>query len=276
MDHGVLGRRADRARQVSRAVACVAAFSALVAGPTLVTTSVAAPVVVAPTAAPPAFVRAALPAFPSEMVLQIGSRGPQVVVVQRALVRHGYVIGRHVLGLYGRTTADAVLRFKRAHPGLGPTNRVGPRTYAALTAVAGGGNTGERGPEAFVSYRSRAPEAWNTPGYARWYAAQRLRAYGWGAGQMGCLRPMWIAESHWGFRESSGQYVGIPQTTVGVAEKYGFTWSAYRATPEIQVEVGLRYIRDRYGSPCKAWSFWRAQGARQDSTDPQQWWGGWY
>ena len=272
MDHRVLGRRGGRSRRAAQVAASVVAVATLMSG----ATSLAASATVAPSSAPRALVRAALPAFPASMVLQIGSRGPQVAAVQRALVRRGYVIGHHVRGVYGRTTANAVLRFKRAHPGLGPTNRVGPRTYAALTAVDGGGSSGGQRPGNFASYRSRAPEAWNTPSYARWYAVQRLSAYGWGAGQMGCLRPMWIGESHWGYRESTGQYYGIPQTSSGVAEKYGFTWTAYRATPEIQVEVGLRYIRDRYGSPCKAWAFWKAQGARQDSNDPRQWWGGWY
>ena len=87
---------------------------------------------------------------------------------------------------------------------------------------------------------------------------------------------MWIGESHWQYREVTGKYVGIPQTTPGVANKYGFSWSSYRANPEVQIEVGLRYIRDRYGSPCAAWSFWKAQGAWQDNKDPVQWWGGWY
>ena len=116
----------------------------------------------------------------------------------------------------------------------------------------------------------------DTPEYAEWFARREMPRYGWTADQMRCLRPMWIGESHWQYREITGKYIGIPQTTIGVANDYGFTEAQYRGIPEVQVEVGLRYIRDRYGSPCKAWSFWKAQGAWQDSADPEQWWGGWY
>ena len=51
---------------------------------------------------------------------------------------------------------------------------------------------------------------------------------------------------------------------------------ADRAEVDVQVTVGLRYIKERYGSPCAAWEFWKVQGAWQDFADPNQWWGGWY
>ena len=90
----------------------------------------------------PESVRVSVPAFPANLVLAHScayvpdpcrTGGAQVTAVQRALVRRGYVIGRHTTGLYGSTTAAAVKRYKNAHPGLGPTNRVGPRTYASIT-----------------------------------------------------------------------------------------------------------------------------------------------
>ena len=88
----------------------------------------------------PVVSRASVPAFPggANGVLQIGSRGPAVTAVQAALVRRGYATRSLVSGVYGASTAAAVLKFKLARPGhdLGETNRVGPRTYAALTGAA--------------------------------------------------------------------------------------------------------------------------------------------
>ena len=234
-------------------------------------------------------VRAGIPPYPG--VLTIGSHGAAVVAVQRGLLRRGYRIpslNAHTTpyGSYGPETAAAVLLFKKRHPQLGTVNgMVGPRTYAALTGYRGTTTTPSPAPATpapsasggLKALRARAPYAWNTPEYAKWYAYNRMHAYGWPVAQMtACLRPMWIGESHWQYGEITGQYVGIPQTTIGVANDYGFTESAYRNTPEVQVEVGLKYIRDRYSTPCAAWKFWKAQGAWQDSQDPTQWWGGWY
>ena len=238
-----------------------------------------------------AIVRAGIPAYPG--VLTVGSRGPAVVAVQRGLLRRGYRIpslNAHTApyGIDGPETAAAVLLFKKRHPQLGTINgMVGPRTYAALTGYRGPTAAPRPAPKPPVTapsssgglkaLRARAPYAWNTPEYAKWYAYNRMHAYGWPVAQMtACLRPMWIGESHWQYGEITGQYVGIPQTTIGVANDYGFTEAAYRNTPEVQVEVGLKYIRDRYTTPCAAWKFWKAQGAWQDSQDPTQWWGGWY
>lgn len=116
----------------------------------------------------------------------------------------------------------------------------------------------------------------NTPEYARWYAKAQMAHFGWKTSEMKCLVPMWIGESHWDIHEETGPYIGIPQTTPGVVNDYGFSESQYRESADVQVTVGLRYIKERYGSPCAAWEFWKAQGAWQDSADPNQWWGGWY
>lgn len=108
--------------------------------------------------------------------------------------------------------------------------------------------------------RSQAPVPYTTVAYATWYSARRLPAFGWRAREMACLKPMWVKESDWDFREVTGKYRGIPQTTSGVIADYGFTTRQYMANPEVQVEVGFHYIRDRYGSPCRAWSFWQRHG----------------
>ncbi len=90
----------------------------------------------------PEAVRLTVPAFPSNLVLATTcasipdpcrTSGAQVRAVQSALVRRGWVIGQYTPGVYGSTTAATVKRYKTAHPGLGPSNMVGPRTYASIT-----------------------------------------------------------------------------------------------------------------------------------------------
>ena len=52
---------------------------------------------------------------------------------------------------------------------------------------------------------------------------------------------------------SSGAH-GIPQSLPGdKMADYGADWYT---NPETQLEWGLHYIQDRYGSPCGAWGFW--------------------
>jgi hypothetical protein len=29
-------------------------------------------------------------------------------------------------------------------------------------------------------------------------------------------------------------------------------------SPEVQIKVGTHYIKKRYGTPCRAWAFWRS------------------
>jgi hypothetical protein len=78
--------------------------------------------------------------------------------------------------------------------------------------------------------------------------------------QFSCLRVLWQHESGWNERAqnpSSGAY-GIPQSLPGekMAE-YGGDW---QTNPATQIQWGLSYIRDRYGTPCNAWQSFQAQG----------------
>jgi hypothetical protein len=34
----------------------------------------------------------------------------------------------------------------------------------------------------------------------------------------------------------------------------------WQTNPATQIRWGLGYIKDRYGTPCSAWSFWQANG----------------
>jgi hypothetical protein len=94
----------------------------------------------------------------------------------------------------------------------------------------------------------------NDPAGAKSYAPGRLPAYGWGQGQFLCLAQLWTKESNWlttATNAYSGAY-GIPQALPpGKYASAGGDWlTSYRT----QIEWGLGYIRDRYGSPCAAWN----------------------
>jgi len=94
----------------------------------------------------------------------------------------------------------------------------------------------------------------NDPAGAKSYASGRLGAYGWGQDQFLCLARLWTKESNWlttATNPSSGAY-GIAQALPpGKYSSAGADWlTSYR----MQVEWGLGYIGQRYGSPCAAWN----------------------
>ncbi|MBA4102008.1 MAG: hypothetical protein C0488_07205 [Arthrobacter sp.] len=94
----------------------------------------------------------------------------------------------------------------------------------------------------------------NDPAGAKNYASTRLGAHGWGQDQFLCLAQLWTKESNWlttATNPSSGAY-GIAQALPpGKYSSAGADWlTSYRT----QVDWGLGYIRERYGSPCAAWN----------------------
>ncbi len=66
--------------------------------------------------------------------------------------------------------------------------------------------------------------------------------------QMSCLSKLYGKESAWNYKANSGSHWGIPQ---------GRSEYLRDATPEQQIMWGLKYIDNRYGSPCKAWAFFQ-------------------
>ena len=87
-----------------------------------------------------------------------------------------------------------------------------------------------------------------------------LPKFGFDSSQMSCLIPLWMGESGWRVtaeNASSGAY-GIPQALPGSKmASAGPDWQTSAAT---QIEWGLGYIHDRYGSPCGAWGFKQSHG----------------
>lgn len=71
-----------------------------------------------------------LSAAQAAVVLEIGSRGENVVKVQKRLIQYGYLKGE-ADGRYGEDTRDAVLWFQKRN-GLTADGRVGASTAAAL------------------------------------------------------------------------------------------------------------------------------------------------
>lgn len=94
----------------------------------------------------------------------------------------------------------------------------------------------------------------NDPAGAKNYAAGQLASYGWGQDQFQCLASLWTKESNWlttATNHYSGAY-GIAQALP--ASKYGTAGSDWLTSYRTQVNWGLSYIADRYGSPCGAWN----------------------
>ncbi|MFD0045894.1 lytic transglycosylase domain-containing protein [Pseudarthrobacter scleromae] len=94
----------------------------------------------------------------------------------------------------------------------------------------------------------------NDPAGAKSYASTRLGAHGWGQDQFLCLAQLWTKESNWlttATNPYSGAY-GIAQALPpGKYSSAGADWlTSYRT----QIDWGLGYIRERYGSPCAAWN----------------------
>jgi hypothetical protein len=112
---------------------------------------------------------------------------------------------------------------------------------AASRSSSRSSSPGDSGPS--VSAPSGSPKA---------IAKQLLASRGW-SDQFGCLDSLWTKESGWRVSAAnpSGAY-GIPQALPGSKmSSAGPDWQSNAAT---QIKWGLGYIKDRYGSPCSAWS----------------------
>lgn len=84
--------------------------------------------------------------------------------------------------------------------------------------------------------------------------------YGLRVSEFGCLDRIWTQESNWNVHAdnpSSSAY-GIPQALPG--SKMASAGPNWQHDAETQIRWGLGYIRDRYGSACRAWSFKAGHG----------------
>ncbi|MFM8632494.1 MAG: transglycosylase SLT domain-containing protein [Candidatus Nanopelagicus sp.] len=86
--------------------------------------------------------------------------------------------------------------------------------------------------------------------------AQELIAanYTWSAKQFTCLDQLWTKESNWNYKARNrvtGAH-GIPQALP--ATKMEIVGTDWRTNPVTQITWGLKYIEERYNTPCAAWS----------------------
>jgi hypothetical protein len=80
-----------------------------------------------------------------------------------------------------------------------------------------------------------------------------------GTAQYNCIDAIFTRESKWNptAGKLTGAY-GIPQAFPGSKmAKFGSNWAT---SPLTQVKWGIWYVNGRYGSACKAWTFWQANG----------------
>jgi hypothetical protein len=71
------------------------------------------------------------------------------------------------------------------------------------------------------------------------------------AKQYRCLEQLYTKESNWNPAARNGSHYGIPQMrNVKLKTMDALT----------QIDWGLRYIKNRYSTPCKAWAFFEAKG----------------
>jgi hypothetical protein len=90
--------------------------------------------------------------------------------------------------------------------------------------------------------------------FARTY---QKSVYKWGDQEYGCLVSLWNHESGWrvnAHNPSSGAH-GIPQSLPG--SKMASAGPNWISNPHTQIKWGLKYIKNRYTTPCGAWSFWQ-------------------
>ena len=106
----------------------------------------------------------------------------------------------------------------------------------------------------FKAVRSIAPftgaNAYKTKRYAKWYAANVAKTkYKWNAKQFKCLNNLWQKESRWNFqsRSTKHKFLGIPQMYRGNLKNMNINLDYYMATPELQIQIGAKYIKGKYG-----------------------------
>jgi hypothetical protein len=134
---------------------------------------------------------------------------------------------------------------------------------AAVAAPADAIATAAAGSQSPASSASPQPTATATAlarsGSPQQIAEAMLGSFGWSSSQFACLDPLWAEESGWSVtaENPSGAY-GIPQALPGAKmASAGPDWQTNAAT---QIDWGLGYIKDTYGSPCAALGHEQATG----------------
>lgn len=165
----------------------------------------------------------------------------------------------HVTTLYAQlatlknTTADVERRYRIGQQVAEQEREAAAAAAAAGSSGSGGGDSGGGGGGGGGGDLSGGGVNVDPAG-AQAYAAGQLGNYGWGQDQFSCLYQLWTQESSWradALNPDSDAY-GIPQALP--AEKMAAAGPDWRTNGDTQIDWGLSYIQDRYGSPCGAWA----------------------
>jgi len=76
--------------------------------------------------------------------------------------------------------------------------------------------------------------------------------------EFSCLDRLFSKESRWSSRAYNSQIVwmgGKKYHAGGIPQILGLS---IKDSPYVQIRAGIHYINRRYGSPCKAWEFWKS------------------
>jgi peptidoglycan hydrolase-like protein with peptidoglycan-binding domain len=172
-------------------------------------------------------------------VLRLGAKGAAVVELQKKLAAKGFSPGA-ADGDFGPKTLAAVKAFQKSRH-LVADGVVGPKTWAALGVTGGGG--GHTNPYRAQFERALAklhlPKSWATS-EGLWQIVNH--------------------ESSWNPRAKnpSSTAFGLFQLLKGTWKQYCPEFPYGSTDPYAQALGGLRYIKARYGTPEKAWAFWKA------------------
>lgn len=135
-------------------------------------------------------------------------------------------------------------------------NNTGNSGNTGNTGNTGGGTNNNSGSSGSDSGTTTTPSGrlWHaTVAQAQAYAAGAAAQRGWTGNDWDCLIKLWNRESRWLWyaeNASSGAY-GIPQSRP--ADKMAAFGANYRDDAAVQIDWGLWYIAQTYGSPSKAW-----------------------
>lgn len=135
-------------------------------------------------------------------------------------------------------------------------NNTGNTGNSGNTGNTGGGTNNNSGSSGSDSGTTPTPSGrlWHaTVAQAQAYAAGAAAQRGWTGNDWDCLVKLWNRESRWLWyaeNASSGAY-GIPQSLP--ADKMAAFGANYRDDAAVQIDWGLWYIAQAYGSPSKAW-----------------------
>ena len=108
--------------------------------------------------------------------------------------------------------------------------------------------------------QSSSSESYSLSDYQAYAKDLVINTYGWSEYDFECLVKLWDKESGWdpnSHNSSSGAH-GIPQSLP--ASKMASEGADYYTNGYTQIRWGLKYIKDRYGSPSAAWAHSQSKG----------------